>query len=447
MRVSGPFTGIGLAEVASQLRKTGDPVELLERTLSAIEAAQPVINAFVTVDADGARTEAERLRGELHSGVDRGPLHGVPVAVKDIIDTNRLRTTMGSRHFAAHVPEQDAPVVTRLRSAGAVIVGKTTTHEFAYGPTGDVSANGPTANPHDPTRMAGGSSAGSAAAVAAGLVPLAVGTDTGGSVRIPAALCGVVGLRPSFGRVPTSGVFPLSWSLDTVGPLAGTVADLTVGWQCLTGTGPETPDPPSRLRLGVPTEGWFARVDERVAAAVEALVRRLVAAGAAAHPVTVPDAQELAEVYRVVQAGEVAAIHLDRMREAPGLFQPETLARLGTAERVPAWEYARALRRLGELRARALSRLAGLDLLVLPTVPILAPPLGARDTDLGGGWTSPREALLAFTAPWSVLGLPAVSVPLRAELPVGAQLVGLPGGDEELLAAATVVERAARSGD
>ncbi len=434
-----------LADLGRQLRTGLDPVELLERTLAAIEAAQPVLNAFVTVDAEGARAAAEHARAELASGVDRGELHGVPVAVKDIIDTAGLRTTMGSRHFATHVPERDATVVARLRAAGAVIVGKTTTHEFAYGPTGDLAANGPAGNPHDPTRMAGGSSAGSAAAVAAGLVPLALGTDTGGSVRIPAALCGVVGVRPTFGRIPTTGVFPLSWSLDSVGPLAGSVADVAVGFRCLTGTreGPARPAP--ALRLGVPGDAWFARVDGRVAAAVDALIERLVAAGATAVPVPVPDAEELTRIYRTVQSAEAVSIHLDRINHAPELFEPETYARLCTAAQVPAWDYARSLRRLGELRAQAVARLAGLDLLILPTVPILAPPIGARDIDVGGGWTTPRDALLAFTAPWSVLGLPAVSVPLAAELPVGAQLVGLPGADEELLAAAAVVERAAAS--
>src|SRR5215467_5507328 len=211
MHRTGPFTSTTLAEVAGRFRDgTLDPVALTETVLAAIEESQPTLNAFVTVAADAARRDAALARDELASGEDRGPLHGVPVAVKDIVDTAGLLTTMGSRHFAGHIPERDAEVVTRLRAAGAVIVGKTTTHEFAYGPTGDRSANGPGANPRDPSRMAGGSSAGSAAAVAAGLVPLAVGTDTGGSVRIPAALCGVAGIRPTYGRIPTDGVFPLS---------------------------------------------------------------------------------------------------------------------------------------------------------------------------------------------------------------------------------------------
>jgi aspartyl-tRNA(Asn)/glutamyl-tRNA(Gln) amidotransferase subunit A len=439
----GPFTGVPLAELGRRLR-TGatDPVELLDRALAAIDATQPALNAFVTVDAGGARAVAARRRDELARGADHGPLHGIPVAVKDIIDTAGLTTTMGSRHFATHIPRRDAEVVARLRAAGAVIVGKTTTHEFAYGPTGDRAAGGPAANPRDPGRMAGGSSAGSAAAVAAGLVPLALGTDTGGSVRIPAALCGVVGLRPSFGRVATTGVFPLSWSLDTVGPLAGSVADARVGWGVLTGArAADVGRPVSGLRLGVPTDGWFDRVDAGVGAAVEELVRRLAARGATIRPVPVPDAADLAHVYQAVQSAEAVSIHHERMADAPGLFEPETLDLLHAAAEVPAWDYARSLRRLGQLRARAVHRLADLDALVLPTVPIRAPLLGEREGDPGIGWPSVRAALLAFTTPWSVLGLPAVSVPLAASgLPVGAQLVGLPGGDEELLDVAASVE-------
>jgi Asp-tRNA(Asn)/Glu-tRNA(Gln) amidotransferase A subunit family amidase len=420
----GPFAGRTLVEVGRDLRTGGtDPVTLLDATLAAVEAAQPRYNAFVTIDADGARAAAQRARDELGRGVDRGPLHGVPVAVKDILDTAGLRTTMGSRHFAGHVPDRDAAVVTRLRAAGAVIVGKTTTQEFAYGPTGDVAANGPCANPRDPSLMAGGSSAGSAAAVGAGLVPLAVGTDTGGSVRIPAALCGVAGLRPSIDGVPTAGAFPLSWSLDTVGPIAATVADLALGWQVLAGA-PEPPDPPATVRVGVPVGPWFDRVDDGVAEAVAAATSRL----GTPVPVPVPDADELHHLYRTVQSAEAVSIHRERLDTAPELFEPETLSRLRLAEQVPAWEYARGLRRLHEVRAAAVRRLAGVDVLALPTVPIPAPPLGARDAV--GGWDSVRDALLGFTALWGVLGLPAVSVP------PGVQLVGLPGADAELLAVA-----------
>src|SRR5256886_8268184 len=215
----GPFIGVSLAELGRRLRAgETDPVELLDRALAAIEAAQPVLNAFVTVDAQRARAAAVERRDELAREVDRGPLHGIPVAVKDIIDTAGLVTTMGSRHFAGHVPRSDAGVVARLRAAGAVIVGKTTTHEFAYGPTGDVAANGPAANPRDPRRMAGGSSARPAAAVAARLGPRGLRTGTRGAGRIPAALCGVVGVPPAFRSGGTARGVPPSSLPGTVGP-------------------------------------------------------------------------------------------------------------------------------------------------------------------------------------------------------------------------------------
>ncbi len=438
----GPFSGLSVAALAGQLRAGAtDPVALTEQALAAVDPSQAVLNAFVTIDHEGARAAAEVARDELASGVDRGPLHGLPVAVKDIVDTAGLVTTMGSRHFAGHVPAHDAEVVRRLRQAGAVIVGKTTTHEFAFGPTGDRSANGPAANPHDPTRMSGGSSAGSAAAVGAGLVPLAVGTDTGGSVRIPAALCGVVGIRPSMGRIPVDGVFPLSWSLDTVGVLAGDVESTAIGWSILAAA-PLQPTKPGRLTIGVVTDPWFDRLDPWVRAAFATLLDRLAPA-VTLQPVPVPDAEELTELYRTLQSAEAGAIHADRMAGAPELFDPEVRQRLATAMTVPAYAYAGGLRRLAELRSSAAPRLAGADLLLLPTVPVLAPPIGARDTDIGGGWTSPRDALLAHDALWGVLGLPALSVPIGGlgpgELPVGAQLVGRPGGDEALLAAARTV--------
>jgi aspartyl-tRNA(Asn)/glutamyl-tRNA(Gln) amidotransferase subunit A len=448
---AGPFTGVPLAVVATRLRDgTADPVALAEHALAAIDATQPAINAFVTVDRDGALKAASNARDELASGTDRGPLHGVPVAVKDLVDTAGLRTTMGSRHFADHVPDRDAEVVRRLRTAGAVIVGKTTTHEFAYGPTGDRAANGPGANPRDPGRMAGGSSAGSAAAVAAGLVPLAVGTDTGGSVRIPAALCGVTGIRPSYGRIPLDGVFPLSGSLDSVGPMAADVAGTAVGWQVLAGepVAPLSDVDLATVRIGIPTHRWFERPDTPVRAAFDGLVGRLDALGAKSHAVSMPDAEELADLYRIVQSAEAAVIHRERLAAAPELFDPEVLERLHTAAEVSRADYERALARLTEVRARAAGRFDGIDLYLLATVPIVAPPLGVRDGDLGAGWTSPRVALLAHNTPWSVLGLPAISIPLPSSgsgtLPVGAQLVGAPGGDVTLLATARAVEAAIR---
>jgi aspartyl-tRNA(Asn)/glutamyl-tRNA(Gln) amidotransferase subunit A len=410
----------------------------VEAALDAAEASQPTLNAFTALDRDGALAAAARAGRQLAEGDAGGPLLGIPVAVKDLVDTAGVATTMGSAQFAGRVPDRDAACIARLRGAGAIVIGKTTTHEVAFGPTGDVAAGGPCRNPRDPTRMAGGSSAGSAAAVAAGIVPLAVGTDTGGSVRIPAALCGTVGFRPSPGRIPTDGVLELAWSLDAVGPLAGNVADAVLGFRAMADT-PEVGIADAReLRIGVVVAPWFERVDPAVGAAVSDAIDALARAGVRILEVPVADAEELAETYRLVQSGEAVAIHHERLTRTPERFAPETLERLRVAAEVPAWAYARALRRLVELRAEALERFVDADVLLTPTVPILAPEVGARDAQ-PGGWESPRQALLAFASPWSVLGLPAVSVPAPrspGDLPVGLQLIGSPGGDEALLAAA-----------
>jgi aspartyl-tRNA(Asn)/glutamyl-tRNA(Gln) amidotransferase subunit A len=441
--MAGPFDGLTVHEVARGLRDgTIDPVALVERTIVAIGASQPTLNAFARVDSDGALRAAAAARDELARGTDRGALHGLPVAVKDIVDTAGVATTMGSRHFAANVPDRDAEVVTRLRAAGAVVVGKTTTHEFAYGPFGDRSADGACRNPHDPTRISGGSSGGSAAAVAAGLVPLAVGTDTGGSVRIPAALCGVVGIRPTIGTVPGDGVFPLSWSLDIPGVLAADVAGTAAGWRVLAGAaaadGAPAPDV-GALRAGVVTGPWFDRLDDAVRSSFDAFVATLSARVAGVGTVSVADAEDLHAVYIAVQSAEAAAIHRDRMTAAPHLFDPEVRQRLEIAMTVPGYAYASALRRLTEVRASAADRLAGFDLLVLPTVPVVAPPLYTRDAV--GGWPSARDALLAHDALWGVLGLPALSIPIPnpGGLPVGAQLVGAPRCDGDLLAMAETI--------
>jgi aspartyl-tRNA(Asn)/glutamyl-tRNA(Gln) amidotransferase subunit A len=238
--------------------------------------------------------------------------------------------------------------------------------------------------------MAGGSSAGSAAAVAAGLVPLAVGTDTGGSVRIPAALCGVVGIRPTMGQVPTDGVFPLAWSLDSVGVLANDIAGASAGWRLLSGSNEPGPTPAlADVRVGLVTGAWFERLDDSVRARFEELVALLRPRVVRLEPVPVPDAEGLRSLYATIQSVEALTIHEQRMRTAPELFDPEVLQRLQAAVDIPAPAYAAGLRRLAQVRADATKRFASFDILVLPTVPVVAPPLGIRDADIGGGWTSP----------------------------------------------------------
>lgn len=430
------FTTYTVAELGTELRagRLG-PVELVEEALSAAERSEH-LNAFVTLDTEGARAAAVAAAGELAGGVDRGPLHGIPVGVKDIIDTAGLRTTMGARHFAENVPARDAECVRRLRAAGAIVLGKTTTHEYAYGATGDESANGPGRNPFQPDRMSGGSSAGSAVAVAAGIVPLAVGTDTGGSVRIPAALCGLVGLRPTHGAVPLDGVFPLAPSLDTVGPLARTAADCRALWRVLSGSGS---DPGARE----PRIGWVGPLAPSEPEVVE-LTRRAAEQLGTVTPARGPDPDELRRIYQIVQGWEAHTVHAARLADAAEDYGEEVLGRLraGAAVTESAYRAAREAQRRAAAQVRTL--FADFDLLALPTAGVVAPPIGARTLTVAGAEADARLVLLGQTAPWGVAGAPALSLPAGqlAGLPVGLQLVAPPGGEDLLL---DVAERAERT--
>jgi 1-carboxybiuret hydrolase len=428
---AGCFAQVDVAELAGELR-TGRRTarDLVEAALDAAHRWQPVLNAFVTLDAAGARAAADEAVRELAAGVDRGPLHGIPIAIKDLVDVRGLPTTAGSRHLAGHRAAADAACVRRLRAAGAVIIGKTTTHEFAYGPTGDRSATGPTRNPYATGHMAGGSSSGSAAAVAAGIVPLALGTDTGGSIRIPAACCGVVGLKPTHGAVAVDGVVPVAPALDTVGPLARTAADCRLLWTALTTA--------RRSSAGRPKIGWVH--PDSIHPTVPAITRltRNMVGDLVIGEIDAPEIGELREVYRVVQGSQAYAGHAERLDAAPELYGAEVRQRLLAGGAVRGWEYVRAL----EVRERARATVAALlrdhDLLALPTIPLPPPALDSRVARIDGEPVDVPAALLALTAPWSVLGLPAVSLPAGFVdgLPAGLQLVGPPGSELRLLAVA-----------
>ncbi|GAA1618762.1 amidase [Kribbella sancticallisti] len=428
------FARISVAELATDLRAGRvSPAELVEIALGEAARWQPVLNTFVHLDETGARAAAEQAGRELADGVDRGPLHGVPIAVKDMIDVRGMPTTAGSHHLTGRVAQQDAACVRRLRAAGAIVLGKTTTHEFANGPTGDRAATGPTRNPYALGRMSGGSSSGSAAAVAAGIVPLALGTDTGGSARIPAACCGVVGLRPTQGSVRTNGVLPLAPSLDTVGLLARSAADCRLLWTALTadpGTPSETP------RIGWVSPDSVHPTTPAITRAARELVANLVTG-----EVVVPEAEELRTAYRFIQGRESYAVHAERLAIAPELYDPEVRDRLRAGGEVTDSEYGRALAVCDRAPVIVANLLRHHDLLALPTIPLPPPPLNCREADIDGAPFDVRGALLALTSPWSVLGLPAVSVPagLVDGLPAGLQLVGPPGAEANLLAAAKLL--------
>jgi aspartyl-tRNA(Asn)/glutamyl-tRNA(Gln) amidotransferase subunit A len=432
------MTALGtITELAPRLRrKEVSPVELTRDCLDRIEKLNPALNAFITVTAETALEEARLAEAEIAHGDWRGPLHGIPIALKDLIDTAGVRTTAASALYRNRVPSEDAEVVRRLRQAGAVILGKNNLHEFAYGGSSLVTFFGDIHNPRSAAHIAGGSSGGSAAAVAAGLCYASIGTDTAGSIREPAALCGCVGIKPTYGRVSTRGVIPLSWSLDHVGPLAATVDDAAIVLQAIAGydaldvSSANVPvddyvsglrEGVKNLRVGVPRAHFFDDLDDEVRIAVEqalAVIRTLVAEVREVPLDTPTD--------RVVQLAESYAYHAENVARTPELYQAETLRRIRLGEKISAAEYILRRREMDEARRRTGDIFADVDLLVTPTMPIPAPVIADLKKDPEA--LRPAElVLLRNTRPFNVWGLPAASVPCgstKSGLPIGLQIAG-----------------------
>ncbi len=425
-----------IAEAAQKLRaRQISSVELTQDSLRRIRDLQPRLNAFITITEDLALDQARRADDELSRGgiqkIDRGPLHGIPYALKDNFDTRGIPTTCGSRIFAARIPDRDAAVYTRLTAAGAVLTGKTGMHEFAYGITSSNSSFGDIRNPHDPARIPGGSSGGSGVAVAADMVFFAMGTDTGGSIRVPASYCGCVGFKPAYGTLRLNGVFPLGFSLDTVGPLTRTPADAALVMQALT----EITAPPSSVapcRIGVPRNFFNQGVAHTVAAAYDEALRRAEQLGCHLIPLTVPDPAELNTVGRVILLAEASTAlqpFLDRRAE----FGSDVLTLLEQGRHVAATDYidAQRLRRLCQARWRQVWD--EVDVVFTPTTPVQAPLIGQSQVD----GEDVRMVSTRFVRPFNVLGIPALSIPLStSDLPVGLQLAGPPGREPELLSLA-----------
>jgi aspartyl-tRNA(Asn)/glutamyl-tRNA(Gln) amidotransferase subunit A len=436
---------------AQKLRAGAVSSEAVTRAcLERIAAEEPALNAFILVMADQALEQARRADRELAAGRDRGALHGVPISVKDLMDLEGVPTTAASRVADGRPAARDAAAMARLRDAGVVFLGKTNLHEFALGTTNEDSAFGPAHNPYDRSRSPGGSSGGSAASVAAGLALASIGTDTGGSVRIPAAACGIVGLKPTFGEVSVEGVVPLSRTLDHVGPLTGDVADAALVFRALRGlpqAPPVTARPAAGLRLGVLRRYFCDLLDDGVRAQFEGALRRLHGAGVHLADVDIPHAERIPAVYTPIVLAEAAEYHAATLAAAPDKYTLPVRQRLEMGRAVVPADYAGALEERERLRHEVDQALAECDALALPTLPIPAPPIGAVDAPVGGTREPIRNLMLRLTQLFDITGHPAISIPCgrTAEgLPVGFQLAGVRMQTEALLAIALGCEEKVR---
>ncbi len=420
---------IAAAAHALRARHTSSAA-LTEQCLAVIAARSDELGAFITVTADTARAAAAAADRELADGIDRGPLHGIPISLKDLIDVTGVPTTAASRVRDGYVATADAVVTSRLRHAGAVLVGKTNLHEFALGVTNEDSAYGPARHPLDPTRSPGGSSGGSAVSVATGMALASLGTDTGGSIRIPAAACGLVGLKPSFGEIPTDGVVPLSPSFDHVGPLCRSVEDAQLVYNVLRGntSTPATHQRRAReIRLGIPRDYFLSILHDDVRAAFEGACARLTAAGVTIVDVTISHTATIGAVYLHLSLPEAVAFHAATLDRTPERYTANVRGRLEAARYLLAEDYVRAQRGCQELRAAVDTALADCDALLLPGLAIPAPPIGATTMEIGGQVEIVRNMLLRLTQLFNVTGHPAIVVPCGvtpAGLPTSAQVVG-----------------------
>jgi len=445
------ITSLTIVEAAEQLRERKlSPVDLTKACLDRIDQLNPVINAFITVTVDSALEAARHAEIEIARGDYRGPLHGIPIGLKDLIDTAGLRTTCASEAFRDRVPTVDADVVGRLKRAGAVLIGKQNLQEFAWGGTSASSYFGPVRNPWDLTRIPGGSSGGSAAAVAAGMCFAAIGTDTGGSIRQPASYCGVVGLKATYGRVSTWGVFPLSWSLDHVGPICRSVEDSAILLEAIAGYDHKDPFSlhlptisysesmkvlPVRT-VGVVRKPFFSDLDSDVESAVEKALSWMRSLGIEVIDVELPD------IPTTVQAPEVYAVHFETLQHTPDLFQTWMRERLDQATSITTVQYVDGRRELELVRRAIMNVFNEVELLITPTVPV--PPITIEEATK----MSPPiagEVWLRNTRPFNAYSLPTISVPCgftKDGLPIGLQISGPKYHEEMPLALAYKFEQA-----
>lgn len=438
-----------IEEAARKLRaREVSAVELARESLRTIRGQQPRLNAFITIAEETALAQARRADDDFARGADRGPLQGIPYALKDLFDTRGIRTTGGTKIFADRVPDRDCAVYEKLQAAGAVLMGKTGMHELAYGITSNNPHFGAVRNPHDPARIPGGSSGGSGAAVAAGMVCFAMGSDTGGSIRIPAAYCGCVGLKPTFGRVSRFGTMPLGASLDHMGPMTQTARDAALVMDAIAGY--DSRDESSSrepagefakagsslrdVRIGVPENFYNERIAPEVAEAFAGALRRAEAAGARLTAIRVPDPAAINLAGRVILLAEVSAL-MEPYAGQRDNFGADVQILLDQGRLLSATDYINA-QRLRRRSQRAWTELWDrVDVIFTPTAPVFAPLIGQTEVDWGEEAEDVRLATTRLVRAINVLGLPAVSIPLHCnKLPAGLQIIGGPFQDDLVLA-------------
>ena len=459
----GEIVRMTISELAPLIRRGEvSPTEIARAYLERAERLNPTLGAYITIMADEAMADARRAESEIAAGAYRGPLHGVPVAAKDIIYTKGTLTSAGSRALADHVPDCDSTIIERLRDAGAILLGKLNLSEFAMGGTIEHPYGTPR-NPWNLDRSAGGSSSGSAVAAAGGLCAGALGSDTGGSIRGPSAFCGIVGLRPTYGRVTRHGVVPMSWSLDTVGPMARGVEDCAMMLRAIAGRDERDPtsaaapvpdylaDARDDLRgtaIALPREMMdYEGLDDETRDAVFAAVGRLSELGAEVREVSLPMSARSGAAFLATADADCAEFHLDRLRASPNLYDRNTRTRLTAAALIPAPTYLRGLRARALIRDELADALSRCDAVAMPASPTPAPPI-AQSTGSAGGYYEGRRDLerRRYTSPAALAGLPAISVPCgftEGGLPIGLQLIGSPFAEGALMGAARAYERSA----
>jgi aspartyl-tRNA(Asn)/glutamyl-tRNA(Gln) amidotransferase subunit A len=440
-------------------RQEVSPVEATQTVVDRVEKFDRQLNSFITVLRDQALVQARAAEQEIRDGHYRGPLHGIPIAVKDLYYTKGIRTTAGSNILSDFVPTYDATIIARLRDAGAILIGKLNMHEFARGATNTSSLIGPCCNPWDTLRVPGGSSGGSATAVAAGLCYGSLGSDTGGSIRIPAALCGIVGLKPTYGRVSRYGVFPLSWSLDHVGPMTRTVADAALMLQAIAGH--DSHDPTSRtavvpdyaaalteniqgVRVGIPQEFFYEQLDVEVGDSVRAAIQTLERAGARVEEVSLPLSKYAAAAGRIISLTESAEIHEKFLRTRLADYSQDVRAGFLVGQLILGKHYMKAQRLRSLIRQEMAAALRRVDALVTPTVPIVAPRIGETTVEIGQERVETMSALSRLTRAANLAGFPALSVPCgftQGGLPIGLQLTGRPFAEAAILQIAYAYEQ------